>query len=410
MGRMLEDLRCGVFLAPYHADDESPTLQLRRDLELAERLDQLGFHELWVGEHHSASFETIASPELFIAAAAERTRTIRLGTGVVSLPYHHPLMVADRITQLDHQTQGRLMFGVGPGQLPSDAYMMGVPVKEQRRRMREALEVLVPLLRGEVVTRETDWFQLRDARVQLGPYSRPHVEMAVAAAISPSGPRAAGTHGLGMLSMAATGGEGFDLLPAHWEMCEATAAEHQQRVDRAHWRLVAPMHLAETREQAYADMEHGLLKLVRYFERLGGEPLPYSRSVEAAIEEWTERGLTLLGRAVIGTPDDAIERIRSLTERSGGFGTLLLLAHDCADPRRTEQSYDLFARYVMPELRAANRGRHESLGWFEQNSAKVVADLRVAIGSEIEEHEARRREKGDGVAWSDGRGLLVGDD
>ena len=111
-------LRSGVFLAPYHADDESPTLQIRRDLELAERLDVLGYDELWVGEHHSASFESIASPELFIAAAAERTRRIRLGTGVVSLPYHNPLMVADRIAQLDHQTEGRLMFvvpGVPPG-------------------------------------------------------------------------------------------------------------------------------------------------------------------------------------------------------------------------------------------------------------------------------------------------------
>ena len=108
-------LRSGVFLAPYHPDDESPTLQIRRDLDVAEYLDELGFDELWVGEHHSASFETIGCPEIFIAAAAERTRRIRLGTGVVSLPYHNPLMVADRIMQLDHQTQGRVIFGVGPG-------------------------------------------------------------------------------------------------------------------------------------------------------------------------------------------------------------------------------------------------------------------------------------------------------
>ena len=63
---------------------------------------------------------------MFIAAAAERTRNIRLGTGVSSLPYHHPFMLADRINQLDHMTRGRVMFGVGPGALPSDAYMMGI--------------------------------------------------------------------------------------------------------------------------------------------------------------------------------------------------------------------------------------------------------------------------------------------
>ena len=136
-------LRSGVFLAPYHPDDESPGLQLRRDLELAEQLDRLGYDELWIGEHHSASFESIASPEIFIAAAAERTSRIRLGTGVVSLPYHHPLMVADRIAMLDHLTRGRVMFGVGPGQLPSDAHMMGIDVRDSRRRMNESLEVVI---------------------------------------------------------------------------------------------------------------------------------------------------------------------------------------------------------------------------------------------------------------------------
>ena len=406
---MSQPLRFGVFLAPYHADDESPTLQIRRDLELADQLDALGFDELWVGEHHSASYETIASPEIFIAAAAERTRSIRLGTGVVSLPYHHPLMVADRITQLDHQTGGRVIFGVGPGQLPSDAYMLGIDASTQRQRMLESLEVLIPLLRGETVTRKTDWFEIQEARVQLGPYTHPMVEMAVAAAVSPSGPRAAGTHGIGMLSMAATSGEGFDMLPAHWEVCESMAAQHDQSVDRQNWRLVAPMHLAESREQAEADMEYGLLKLVRYFERLGNEDYAYGRSLEAAIEQWTQRGLTLLGRAIIGTPDDAVEQIRSLQKRSGGFGTFLLLAHDCADPERTAKSYDLFARYVIPELRAANRGRQESLDWFSANSERVVGDLRAAIGKAIEEHEEERSESG-GVAWGDTRDLLVGDD
>ena len=403
-------LRFGVFLAPYHPDDESPTLQIHRDLELAVQLDRLGFDELWVGEHHSASFETIASPELFIAAAAERTRRLRLGTGVVSLPYHHPLMVADRITQLDHQTLGRCMFGVGPGQLPSDAHMLGIEVADQRRRMDESLAVLLPLLRGETVSHKTDWFELNDARVQLRPYSKPMVEMAVAASGSPSGPRAAGTHGIGMLSMAATSTAGFDMLPLHWDVCESMASQHDQRVDRANWRLVAPMHLSETREEARADMSHGLLKLARYFERLGNQELPYTDSVDAAIEEWTQNGFTLLGRAVIGTPDDAIEQIRSLEERSGGFGTLLLLAHDCADPEKTAKSYELFARYVIPALQDANRNRSESLDWFNRNSERIVGDLRKAIGDTIEEHETERKETGRGVAWGDARDLLVGDD
>lgn len=403
-------LRFGVFLAPYHSDDESPRLQLRQDLELAEHLDRLGYDELWVGEHHSASFESIASPELFIAAAAERTRRIRFGTGVVSLPYHNPLMVADRITQLHHQTEGRLMFGVGPGQLPSDAHMLGIDVGRQREMMNESLEVLLPLLRGEVVTQKTDWFDLRDARVQLADPHGPQIEMAVAAAVSPSGPRAAGKHGIGMLSMAASSSAGFDLLPAHWDVCEQLAAEHGRSVDRRNWRLVVPMHLAETREQAYADMRHGLLKLVRYFEKLGSDEMKSIQTVDAAIEQWTERGLSLLGTAVIGTPDDAIERIEALRAQSGGFGTILLLAHDAADRRSRLDSYELFAKYVMPALARANQGRHESLDWFQRNSKTVVGDLKKAIGDTIEIHEKERVARGQGVAWGDARDLLVGED
>ncbi len=403
-------LRSGVFLAPYHSDDESPTLQIRRDLDDAQLLDELGFDELWVGEHHSASFETIASPEIFIAAAAERTRRIRLGTGVVTLPYHNPLMVADRITQLDHQTQGRVMFGVGPGQLPSDATMLGIDVSRLRRMMNESLEVIIPLLRGETVTHKTDWFELCEARCQLASFSHPIIEMAVAAAVSPSGPRAAGTHGIGMLSMAATSDQGFDMLPAHWDVCEQLAKQHDQSVDRRNWRLAIPMHIAESREQAHADMAHGLLKLVRYFEKLGTEGMASIQTVDAAIEQWTQRGMTLLGRAVIGTPDDAIERIRALQEQSGGFGTIMLLAHDCASPQRTRQSYELFANSVMPALRGANRNRIESLEWFGRNSKRILGDLREAIGTTIAEHETERREHGEGVAWGDARDLMAGED
>src|SRR5437773_4773109 len=197
-------LRFGIFLAPFHPVGQNPTLALERDLELVEHLDRLGFDEAWIGEHHSAGYEIIASPEVFIATAAERTRNIRLGTGVSSLPYHHPLILADRMVLLDHLTRGRTMFGVGPGALPSDAYMMGIDPVDQRRRMEESLEVMLKLFAGEVVTAETDWFTLKDARLQLLPYTQPCFEIAVAAMISPSGPRLAGKHALSLLSIRAS--------------------------------------------------------------------------------------------------------------------------------------------------------------------------------------------------------------
>src|SRR5271165_4688749 len=205
-------MRNGIFMAPFHPLDRDPTEAIQRDLELIEALDRFGYEEAWVGEHHSAGFEIISSPELFIAAAAERTKSIKLGTGVVSLPYHNPLMAANRIIQLYHMTRGRVMFGVGPGLLPSDAMMLGVDPMTQRDRMMEGLEVILRLFKGEVVTEKTDWYNLVNARAHLLPYTKPYPEVAVASAVSPSGGRAAGKYDLGMLCVAATNSGGFDVL------------------------------------------------------------------------------------------------------------------------------------------------------------------------------------------------------
>ena len=200
-------LKFGIFLAPFHRVGENPTLSMDRDMELIEWMDHLGYDEVWVGEHHSAGWETIASPEVFIAAAAQRTRHIMLGSGVTSLPYHHPLMVANRFVQLDHMTRGRTMLGCGPGALPSDAYMMGIEPVTQRPRMDEALDAIMRLLRcEEPVTMKTDWFELREARLHLAPYTDPHFPIAVASTITPFGVMSAAKHGLRAVHRRGTAG------------------------------------------------------------------------------------------------------------------------------------------------------------------------------------------------------------
>jgi len=259
-------MRFGIFLAPFHPVGQNPTLALERDLELIQHLDSLGFDEAWIGEHHSGGYEIIASPEVFIAIAAERTRHIRLGTGVSSVPYHHPLILLDRMVLLDHLTRGRVMLGVGPGALPSDAHMQGIDTGEQRRMMAEAVEAMMALLAGdEPVNRETDWFKLRDARLQLRPYTHPCFEIGIAATVSPAGPRLAGRFGLSLLSIGATSTAGFDILGSAWGIMEQRAAEFGASVDRRGWRMVGPMHIAETEEQAREDVKFGLLDFHRYF-------------------------------------------------------------------------------------------------------------------------------------------------
>lgn len=378
----------GIFLAPFHPIRENPALSLRRDFELIEWLDELGYDEAWIGEHHSAGYEIIASPELFIAAAAERTRRIRLGTGVCSLPYHHPLMLADRITQLDYQTRGRAMFGVGPGALPSDAFMMGIDPLRQRDMMDEAITAIVALLRGETVTMETDWFKLREARLQLRPYSKPHIEMAVASQVSPAGARAAGKHGLGLLSIGATSTGGFNALASNWAICEEKAAEHGQRVDRGKWRLVGPMHIADTAEQARKDVRFGLEAWLDYFRRVAALPLAPEGSIDDAVDAMNRTGFT-----VIGTVDDAIAQIERLREQSGGFGCYLFMAHEWADRAATRRSYELFARYVMPRFQGTLEGLRSSNEWAAANRPEFIGAATQAIMTEISKHaeESERR-------------------
>jgi limonene 1,2-monooxygenase len=361
---------------------------LQRDFELIEQLDQLGYDEAWIGEHHSAGYEIIASPEIFIAAAAERTRRIRLGTGVSSVPYHHPLMLADRIMQLDHQTRGRVMFGVGPGALPSDAFMMGIDVQRQRDMMDEALAALIPLLRGEKVTMQTDWFTLRDAQLQLRPFTQPHIEIAVASQVSPSGARAAGKYGLSLLSIGATTTGGFNALAQNWAICEGKAAEHQQVIDRNRWRLVGPMHIAETREKARENVKFGLGAWLDYFRRVAALPLAPEGPIEDAVEAMNQTGF-----AVIGTVEDAIAQLERLQIESGGFGCFLQMAHEWADREATRKSYELIARYVMPHFQGALESTTESRDWAAANRETFIGAAVQAIMTQISRHAEEQEQK-----------------
>jgi limonene 1,2-monooxygenase len=380
-------LRFGIFLAPFHPAGQNPTLAIERDLELVVRLDQLGYDEAWIGEHHSAGFEIIASPEVFIAAAAQRTVNIRLGTGVSSLPYHHPLILADRMVLLDHLTRGRVMFGVGPGALPSDAFMMGIDPNRQREMMEESLEAIVALLTSdEPVTMETDWFTLRDARLQLRPYTHPCFEIGVAAQISPAGPRAAGRFGAALLSLGATSAGGFDVLGAHWQTCEERAAVFGQTVDRRRWRLVGPMHIAPTEEQARAEVAFGLADWVRYFQEVAALPIaPQTDDPDHLMEAMNASGI-----AVIGTPAMAIAQIERLVEQSGGFGTYLFMAHEWADRKATLASYELFAREVMPAFQSSASRAVRSRNWSAERRPEFMGAAMGAVGKAIMDHQAEK--------------------
>ena len=416
----MANLRLGAFLAPHHPIGENPTLQIQSDLEFVEHLERLGYDEFWCGEHHSTGWEVIASPELFLAAAAERTNRIMLGTGVVSLPYHHPFMVAQRIVQLDHQSRGRVIFGSGPGALPSDAHTMGLDPMLLRDRQDEAIGIIRRLFEEDVrFSYESDWFTLRDAKLQLKPLQK-NMEFAVASIVSPSGMTLAGKHETGVLSIGTLSRDGIRALPLQWSFAEESATKHGNTVDRKNWRVVLNWHIAETRQKAREQARDGLMRHNNDYTigtLAGGNGVIYKTPDDAVDGVAFSDEST----AVIGTPDDLVARIRDMIELTGGFGCVIGFAHDWANREDTLRSWDMVARYVMPEVngllddyRESNKFVIENRGTWERAGDAVVSKIleneRAAAAMAEDEAQGRPIMRGGrsltpGVAKTDGEDL-----
>ena len=381
----MTELKFGAFLAPHHPIGENPTLQLQSDLELTTHLDKLGYDEFWCGEHHSSGWEMIASPEVFLAAAAERTQRIKLGTGVISLPYHHPFMVAQRLVQLDHQSRGRLIFGSGPGALPSDAHTLGIDPMLLRDRQDEAMGIIRRLFQEEErFSYESDWFKLQDAKLQLKPLQK-NMEFVVASLRSPSGMTLAGKYEAGVLSIGAMGEEGVQALPLQWSFAEESAIKHGNTVDRKNWRIVMNWHIAETRQKAREQARDGLMRHNNEYtvRTLAGGDGPIYKTADEAVDgvAFSDQSPT-----VIGTPDDLVDRIHDLLKVSGGFGCVIGFVHDWASREHTRKSWDMVARYVIPEVNGLLSGYKESHEFVTQNR-DYWNRAKDAIMSKIQENE-----------------------
>ncbi len=383
-------MKFGIFLGPFHRVGENPTLAIDRDLELVQWLDYLGYDEAWIGEHHSAGWETISSPEIFIAVAADRTRHIKLGTGVISLPYHHPFMVANRMVQLDHMTHGRVMMGVGPGALPGDAYMMGIDPTTQREKMDEAFGIILRLFtETEPITYKSDWFELHEAMLQLRPYQKPYMPIAVASIQSPAGVALAGKYGASVLTITVPRdpSSGPSNLKKLWEIAEESAAEHGQTMNRDDWRLTVPVHLAEDRQQALDEARLGAGRYLReYSENTNGRKAGFDGPLEKIIDHMVDSNSW-----IVGTPDDCIEAIKRLDEESGGFGGFLVQTIDWAPREKMLHSYELLARYVMPQFQGSVASTAASNQWSAERKDALVSGRVRAIDRAHQVYGERNR-------------------
>lgn len=378
-------MRTGIFMGPFHPNNMDPTLGFRRDLSLIEHLDELGFEEAWIGEHHSGGFEQVASPELMVAAAAEHTKHIRLGTGVKSLPYHNPFILADAMAQLDHMTRGRAMFGVGPGALPSDAHMLGLSPETLRPRMTEALDAIVPLLRGEVVTKKTDWYDLVEARLSPGCFTQPMIEMAVTNVFSPAGAIEAAKYGAGVLTLGGIDDASLTRHADNWKIYEEECRKNGHIADRSKWRITTLIHVAETREQAFEQIRYGFEPYVGYTHAVVPTPTPMPKGLPNP-GQWLRDNQ----RAIVGSPADAIAEIERIHARIGDFGAILCMGHDWANWQNTRRSYELLAEIVKPAVNNANRSRQASYDWAERNHAE---HLRTALAATAKATEAAQAKK-----------------
>lgn len=346
--------KLGVFLSPVHETGQDPHLALRRDIELVQRLDELNFDEAWFGEHHSLGWGLTGAPETVIAALSQTTRQIRLANGVVPLSGHHPFHVATRAIHLDHLTRGRYILGLGPG-VPFDADLFGINPADQRTRLSQALPDVLRLVNTEErVTSRTDWYALNEAQVQLPRYSPGGIEVALSTSgTSRSTPELIGSLGLSMVTFALPfsvprpGAGGHLPLRTQWEIASEAAERAGRTLDRDAWRIVVPVHVAETTQQALDDVREGYDRWIYdYFGRVAGRSLiddsvPRSRILEDRIES---------GGAIVGSVDDVVAGVDRLREETGGFGSLVVYVADWTSWERTDLSMQLLARYVGPRL------------------------------------------------------------
>ena len=332
-------MQFGLFLQPLHHPSEDPTQALDRDLDLVELLDELGYSEVWVGEHHSSGWENIAAPEVFITAAAERTKHIRFGTGVLQLGLHHPLVALDRMIFLDHLTKGRSSFGMGVGGgIPSDLSVFGLDPETAGRRMHQSIEAMTRLLSDPgPVSMKTDWFEIHNATLQMRPYTQPHMPFAVAST-HPDNVRFMGRVGGKVL----LGGDARN-VPEVFAQLEAGASEADNVASREQIWLSCVMHIDEDGDRARDEFKAGATTEFYEFQvGYNGRPEPVDGS-DAWYESWLEKH-------IVGSPEEAVAKISELVDVSGGFGGMIFMAREWAGVDRSRASWELFASKVAPKF------------------------------------------------------------
>jgi alkanesulfonate monooxygenase SsuD/methylene tetrahydromethanopterin reductase-like flavin-dependent oxidoreductase (luciferase family) len=359
-------MELGLFLMPATSPERPLGAALEWNLEVIRRADELGYAEAWIGEHITSPWEPLPAPQHIIAAALRETSDIRLGTGVEVLYQQHPVRLAAELAQLDHLANGRLLFGFGAGGTPTDGQLYDVDFAsgQNQAMSREALRIILDCWRDEGPEDfDGDFWTVRRPKYSenyywhLRPYAPPEPRIGFAGFMPKSGSLTiAGEHGYIPLS--------FNVAPervaVHWSSVEDGAAKTGLTPDRTRWRQIREIYVAETEAEARRAMVEGFAGEFwnRYFhvitQRLGIEDM--FRRDGAPEGEVDAAYLVDHGTWFVGTPDKVAVQILEQYALTGGFGVLLQIGFDYADPTAREgwfRSMELLATEVLPRVNAA---------------------------------------------------------
>ena len=156
-------------------------LVIKETMEQCILADQAGFNYVWFVEHHFLTgFSASPCPDVFYGALSQRTKNIRLGLGVVILPYHHPVRVAERVAMLDHLSEGRVDFGTGRS-APYELTGMGLDPRDSREMWEESLSMVPDIWSTDWYAHEGKYWQVPERQILPKPFQKDHPPIWVAA-------------------------------------------------------------------------------------------------------------------------------------------------------------------------------------------------------------------------------------
>lgn len=357
-------MQLGLFFMPVHRPEKPWAQALAEDRQAIIEADGQGYAEVWVGEHFTSSVERIPAPLMFFATLVNETRRIRFGTGVVNLGHRHPLVVAAEAAQFDHLSGGRLMLGVGPGGLASDAELFGG--RDMPERVQVAMEAIDLIQQAwatdapfsmdgrffDATLRDQIWLD-HGVGVMCHPLQQPHPPLAMAM-VSPGGPTAETIAERGFIPISANFVP-IGNLKAQWESYAARRDALDLPVDRSVWRVCRNILITDSAAEAEALLADEDGDLAFYFRYLKG--LRMMREIAERKDATTVELNALLGVSdaidqcvIAGTADEVTDCLVAMADHIGGFGTLVAVGHDRDTDGRWQRSQRYLAEQVGPRV------------------------------------------------------------